>query len=270
MNPWIILCLNDLFLLPTWRSEKVNNYLGWRTQTMPFGSFRKYNSCQRDGKMTHAGMYHPSSFQAHAHPHPHLCPGKSVCVRGVGACVCSHTRKHTRRERKTYVCTGRRRESVTTSRALLSSHQTTCYPSRQSRPPVIKTNVRRWWPERMDFCTQGENCGLWQWRYPHCIMDTIPGIPLSPSHLNRSWDCNILEFLGLTITRLAVVPDLQGASSSPLLFALLRRRKAGNYAPCWQLWRGAIWIAHQQQAGLWGLLRFPFGGVKCDPDHIID
>lgn len=109
-------------------------------------------------------------------------------------------------------------------------------------------------------------------------MDTTPGTPLFPSHLNWSrWeDCSILSksfcdsqshaaglsngwLLSLLVSK---------ASRSLLVCALLWRRKAGNYAPCWQLWRGAVWIAHQQQASLWDLLRFPSGGAKCDSPRV--
>jgi len=49
----------------------------------------------------------------------------------------------------------------------------------------------REWTGRLDFCIQRQHCGRWHWQYPHCITDTTPGNPLSPSHLSwsRRGDC---------------------------------------------------------------------------------
>lgn len=107
--------------------------------------------------------------------------------------------------------------------------------------------------------------GLWHWQYPHCITDTTPGTPLPPSHLSWSrWgECSVLEFLWLTIARrltlwrlLDVAPALQSHPAAACCVV----RCPGDADPVitrWQLWRGAVWIAHQQQASLWDLQRFP-------------
>lgn len=132
-------------------------------------------------------------------------------------------------------------------------------------PPVIKTNVRRGsadndrsaWISAHKEKTAGHGTGGTRIasRTRHPVSRCLP--PTS----TRADEETVASYHRVSLAHNPMQPRSQTAGccrswspkpASSCLFrcALLWRRKTGNYAPCWQLWRGAVWIAHQQQAGL--------------------